>query len=129
MLAASFGAPLIVARERPGLRVAVVAFDPRRSDLPLRPAFPLLIANALAWGAHDHDRLRAEATAGRRDRPRSRASPTRRPVARLQVGGQNGAGAGVPPPRRRSRAGVWAAMLALVLLLVEWVSYHRRWTA
>jgi hypothetical protein len=48
-VASSFGAPLVVARERPGLRVAVVTFDVRRSDLPMRPAFPLFVANALSW--------------------------------------------------------------------------------
>jgi len=48
-VAGSFGVPLLIARERPGLRVAATSFDPRRSDLPMRPAFPLLIANALAW--------------------------------------------------------------------------------
>ena len=53
-LAASFDVPLIVARERPGLRIAALAFDPRRSDLPMRPAFPLLVANALAWATRDN---------------------------------------------------------------------------
>ena len=48
-VAGSFGVPLLIARERPGLRIAATSFDPRRSDLPMRPAFPLLIANALAW--------------------------------------------------------------------------------
>jgi hypothetical protein len=48
-VASSFGLPLVVARERPGLRVAALAFDVRRSDLPMRPAFPLLLANALGW--------------------------------------------------------------------------------
>ncbi len=48
-VAAAFGAPLIVARERAGLRVAALAFDVRRSDLPMRTAFPLLVANALGW--------------------------------------------------------------------------------
>jgi VWA domain-containing protein/aerotolerance regulator-like protein len=48
-VASAFGAPLIVARERPGLRVAALAFDVRRSDLPMRTAFPLLLANALGW--------------------------------------------------------------------------------
>ncbi|MES1164385.1 MAG: hypothetical protein ABUR63_01400, partial [Verrucomicrobiota bacterium] len=128
VLAASFGAPLILARERPGVRVAVVAFDPRRSDLPLRPAFPLLIANALAWGAHDRDRLPAEGGAGAETARDPRESDTA-PVARLQVGGHPVPALEVPPPRRRGRAGVWAAVFALVLLVVEWVSYHRRWTA
>jgi hypothetical protein len=52
-VAASFGVPLFVARERPGLRIAALAFDPRRSDLPMRPAFPLFIANVLAWATND----------------------------------------------------------------------------
>ncbi len=48
-VASSFGSPLIVARVRPGLRVAALAFDPRHSDLPMRTAFPLLLANAVEW--------------------------------------------------------------------------------
>ncbi len=37
--------PLLVAGEADGRRLAVLAFDPRQSDLPLRVAFPLLLAN------------------------------------------------------------------------------------
>ena len=48
-VAGSFGVPLIVARDRPGLRIAATSFSPRRSDMPMRPAFPLFVANALAW--------------------------------------------------------------------------------
>lgn len=48
-VASSLGAPLIVARDRPGLREIGLAFDLRRSDLPLRTAFPLLLSNALGW--------------------------------------------------------------------------------
>jgi hypothetical protein len=48
-VASSFAGPLLLARERPGLRVAALAFDVRRSDLPMRAAFPLLVANALTW--------------------------------------------------------------------------------
>ena len=39
------GAPLLYAGVRAGLRSAVLAFEPRRSDLPLQVAFPILIAN------------------------------------------------------------------------------------
>jgi Ca-activated chloride channel family protein len=39
------GAPLLYAGERGGLRAAVLAFEPRRSDLPLQVAFPILLAN------------------------------------------------------------------------------------
>ena len=39
------GAPLLYAGTRDGLRTAVLAFEPRRSDLPLQVAFPILLAN------------------------------------------------------------------------------------
>ena len=39
------GAPLLYAGELAGVRSAVLAFDPRRSDLPLQVAFPVLVAN------------------------------------------------------------------------------------
>ncbi|CAG0937294.1 hypothetical protein TFLX_06217 [Thermoflexales bacterium] len=40
-------APLLVIGEQDGRRLAVLAFDLRRSDLPLRVAFPILIANLI----------------------------------------------------------------------------------
>lgn len=39
------GAPLLYAGVRDGVPSAVLAFEPRRSDLPLQVAFPILIAN------------------------------------------------------------------------------------
>jgi von Willebrand factor type A domain/Aerotolerance regulator N-terminal len=39
------GAPLLYAGSRSGLPTAVLAFEPRRSDLPLQVAFPILVAN------------------------------------------------------------------------------------
>ncbi len=39
------GAPLLYAGDRAGLRTAVLAFEPRQSDLPLQVAFPVLLAN------------------------------------------------------------------------------------
>ena len=39
------GAPLLYVGERAGQRAAVLAFEPRRSDLPLQVAFPILLAN------------------------------------------------------------------------------------
>lgn len=41
------GAPLLVIGEQDGRRVGVLTFDLRRSDLPLRVAFPILVANLL----------------------------------------------------------------------------------
>jgi Ca-activated chloride channel family protein len=39
------GAPLLYTGVRAGLPSAVLAFEPRRSDLPLQVAFPILLAN------------------------------------------------------------------------------------
>jgi len=41
--------PLLWTIERPGQRVACMAFDLRDSDLPLRLAFPILTANLMGW--------------------------------------------------------------------------------
>jgi hypothetical protein len=43
----SDGAPLLVAGERNGRRVVVLAFDLHLSDLPLQVAFPLLLSNII----------------------------------------------------------------------------------
>jgi Ca-activated chloride channel family protein len=42
-------APLLLAGNVDGRRVAVLAFDLHRSDLPLQVAFPLLLANLTGW--------------------------------------------------------------------------------
>jgi hypothetical protein len=39
------GAPLLYSGTRDGIPTAVLAFEPRRSDLPLQVAFPILLAN------------------------------------------------------------------------------------
>jgi hypothetical protein len=39
------GAPLLYAGELDGRRAAVLAFEPRQSDLPLQVAFPILVSN------------------------------------------------------------------------------------
>jgi Ca-activated chloride channel homolog len=41
--------PLMLAGERNGGRVLQLAFDPLKSDLPLRVAFPVLLLNAVSW--------------------------------------------------------------------------------
>jgi hypothetical protein len=43
------GTPLVLAGERQGQRVVVLAFDPDDSNLPKLAAFPLLFANAVDW--------------------------------------------------------------------------------
>jgi len=57
VLAASFRQPLIIAREQKRRRIIAIGFDPRRSDLPLRVAFPLLMINAFHWFAGEDDSL------------------------------------------------------------------------
>jgi hypothetical protein len=53
-LAASFNEPLILLRETPQQKVLIIAFDTSTTDLPLRIAFPILVANAIRYFAgHD----------------------------------------------------------------------------
>jgi hypothetical protein len=158
VVAGSFGLPLLIARERPGLRIAATSFDPRRSDLPMRPAFPLLITNALGWaqGAKGDPAIEAPPAllTGASARPREdlpevaiahvgfhrvgdlvvaanlgdvRESDTT-PAAELTLGGRPLAPPDPPVWRGGLRLGALALGLVLLLLLGEWVSYHRRWT-
>ncbi|MGD8605337.1 MAG: VWA domain-containing protein, partial [Anaerolineales bacterium] len=41
--------PLVAVIEQDQIRAAVIAFDLRRSDLPLQTAFPILLINLIAW--------------------------------------------------------------------------------
>jgi hypothetical protein len=50
-VASSFKQPIIVARERAGKKTVALGFDLKRSDLPLRVSFPVLLINALDWFA------------------------------------------------------------------------------
>jgi Ca-activated chloride channel homolog len=43
------GGPLLLAGEFRGQRVAILTFDLHHSDLPLRIAFPILMANIIDW--------------------------------------------------------------------------------
>jgi hypothetical protein len=49
----SDGAPLLMAGERSGRRMIVLAFDLHKSDLPLQVAFPLLLSNMINFLAPD----------------------------------------------------------------------------
>jgi hypothetical protein len=176
-VASSFGAPLIIARERTGLRVAALAFDVRRSDLPLRAAFPLLVANALGWLTGDGARDIMPAVVGRTARV-----PVSHGATRVEVVDPTGARTiwpvvgdavevpvmragfytvgdvtlaanasdavesdlttpdalvlgerALPGPDAPARAGrrslaTTALLVAAALLLLEWVTTHRRWT-
>jgi hypothetical protein len=154
-VAGSFGVPLIVARDRPGLRIAATSFSPRRSDMPMRPAFPLFVANVLAWmgtKSELHDApaaLTGTSLRVRDDLPEialartgfhavgdevvaanlgdARESDTT-PAPGLALGGRTLAAPDPPIVGTAARTGIIALWVALALLLFEWVSYHRRWT-
>lgn len=51
VLVASVGHPLVLAHEADGRRTLAIAFEPGASDLPLRVAFPVLVANAIRYAA------------------------------------------------------------------------------
>jgi Ca-activated chloride channel homolog len=56
--------PLLMAGERDGRRLAVLAFDLRNSDLPLQVAFPLLLANLTGWLAPGSNQIPTEVEPG-----------------------------------------------------------------
>jgi hypothetical protein len=175
--------PLLWAGEAGGRRVALLAFDLRRSDLPLQVAFPLLLANLTAWlaplGSSD---LPAQVTPGtavslavppdvqevwitRPDGSQARLEPERSratygDTAQLGIykveweGGEahfavnlflpgesdllpagslpltetaEGTGEASEEPDRMARREWWRALAlaALILLLIEWLVYHR----
>ena len=47
VLVHSFESPLIALQEKTDRKVMIVAFDPLATDLPLRVAFPIMVANAV----------------------------------------------------------------------------------
>jgi len=63
-LASSARDALIVARETPKKAIAI-GFDVRKSDLPLRVAFPVFLVNALEWFAGDEATLQASYRTGK----------------------------------------------------------------
>ncbi len=118
VVAAALGTPLLIARQRPALRVVALAFDPRRSDLPLRPAFPLLLANALDWLTAGSAAAPAPLSTGLVD---ARESDT-------TVTGQRAAVNAAAPARVRSPRTVapWLLALAALLAVAEWGLFGRR---
>jgi len=124
----------------------------------MRPAFPLLIANALAWAPGPRLDAATEAPpallTGASARPRedlpeiaiahvgfhqvgdlvlaANLGDVREsdttPAPELELGGRKLAPPDPPAWRGRLDLGTVALWLALALLLAECVSYHRRWT-
>jgi hypothetical protein len=63
-LAAALKQPVLIAREDKGRRAVALGFDPRRSDLPLRVAFPLLVINTFNWFSGEGEGLITTYTTG-----------------------------------------------------------------
>ncbi len=49
VLVRSFGDPLLIVEEGQNRRIVFIATDTLKSDLPLRIAFPLIVANTIQW--------------------------------------------------------------------------------
>jgi hypothetical protein len=98
VLASSFRRPLILARERDGRRQVIVGFDVKRSDLPLRIAFPLLVANTIDWFADDE--IEHDVSVWRVGRS------WHVPLARHQFPAHDGQATAVTPSGRRERVPV-----------------------
>jgi len=64
-LASSLHQPIIVAGQRGGQKMLAIGFDLRRSDLPMRVAFPVLLVDALDWFAGDDTQLASSYRTGR----------------------------------------------------------------
>jgi hypothetical protein len=181
VLGADARGPLLVAGERNGRRFAVLGFDVRDSDLPLRVAWPLLLINVIDWFTSDAAEHDATASVGETvalalpagvasARVRSPAGDERTLVARdgrivmapalagfhrvTWDGGERLVAVNLAASTRRDLTPLqhlvappvtarppeieaaafsrppWALLLALALLLVtvEWWTYHRRWT-
>jgi hypothetical protein len=117
--------PLIVEGARAGVPFLALAFDLRESDLPLRAAFPLLVLRAL-------DRLasRGGLSAGVSiaQGPHTFAGAI---APRADVFGRTPAGAPLPAVEAHHATPWWRVLivLALGLLLLEWLTFQRRWTA
>jgi hypothetical protein len=137
VVVASLGVPLVLARSRAGLRMVGVSFSVRRSDLPLRPSFPLLLANTFEWldsrsagratrrgGA---DTAQAAGAGGGGEPFDATESDLRQPPA-LLLDGRPVAPWQPPRPARPPFSATVALILALALSLVEWASHHGRWT-
>jgi len=82
--------PLILARIQNGHRLVIVGFDPRNSNFPLEPAFPLFMAGSMEWLTHSVEDAAASASTGELDLPRPVTrivAPSGREVPFVRLGG------------------------------------------
>ncbi len=103
VLVRTLGEPIVVLRER-DRGILALGFDPRQTDLPLRVAFPLLVANAVTY----FERLQAGFVASvpvgsTRELSLSELGLVDEGVTRIQVTAPSGAQTTVPVDRGRVR--------------------------
>ncbi len=105
----SVGGPLIFLLEEPQRKAVFVGFDLFKTDLPLRVAFPLILANSLRWLQPGGPRGLGPHGGGRDALP---------PVRRARRAGGDGPGPGAAPriaprsrgaPCRSPRPTAWAS--------------------
>jgi hypothetical protein len=111
IIAASNDTPLILASENP--RRVMLTFDLSSSDFPVQAGFPVFMHNALAWLSEERPAMHA-------------ANPLFFNVNDSVLGDAH---VTVERASRLHRE-LWVYMLAaaIVLLMVEWLTYHRRIT-
>ena len=178
-IASALRVPIIAAGVRDGHKVVAVGFDLKKSDLPLRVAFPVLLVNALEWFTGGDGALVQTFVAGeswRLQAPGARSVSVRDPAGRTTeapvfdgkasyvgrkigfydvrsdgnqrwLAAQLAAGESRVAPERELRIGgvlvarpepghiglrraLWPllAVLAFLLLCLEWATYNRRVT-
>jgi hypothetical protein len=182
VVAGDQGVPLIVTGTRDGVPIVGLTFDVRKSDLPLRVAWPVFLLNTIDWFAEEEqdgylssyrtgetwhipvssdakqarietpDGTRREVpvvegravysgsetglykleTAGQQRVFAANLGPVQEskvaPVEQLELAGTKAAS--VTEGRAGLRREVWLYLVVAVLaiLMLEWLSYHRRWT-
>ena len=118
--------PLIVIGSRADIPFVALTFDLRDSDLPLRPAFPLFFLRTLDLLSGSRHALRTAASSTLRQqegRIAPRADLFAVPPARATTADANTKARWLAPLRSILIG------LALALLVLEWLAFHRRWTA
>jgi hypothetical protein len=111
VIAASNDTPLILASENP--RRVMLTFELASSDFPLQAGFPVFIHNALAWMTEERPAVH-------------KANPIFFNVNDSELGD----GHFTLPRGSALHHELWFYMLAaaIVLLAIEWLTYHRRIT-
>jgi len=118
------GAAVGYAIDRPGARVVVLLGLQEGSELPLRPAFPILIASALEWVAGDES---ASSDSAEADAPATYTHCSAESAIRVPAGLVSEA-RGPAPGAPRPPAWLFLAAAALVVVVAEWYLFQRRWT-